>query len=316
MRCRPVELCYNSKVKVGRKKLSKDKVLIIGGCGYLGSRLYQHLKSKKYEVDTVDLEWFGNYINPQNIRKNYKYLSVKFLRKYDTVILLAGFSSIPMSEKRMLGTFKNNVANFLYLLSKIENQKFIYASSSSVYGNTKENEVTEEYDRYSPTNYYDLSKKEIDYYAHLSNVNYFGLRMGTVCGYSPNLRVDVMINKMYDDAKKFGEISIFNKDFFRPILGIEDFCRCIEVIMKKDAAPGIYNLASFNMTIEKIAKKVAKKVGKIKVNVIGKNLVYYNFSVKTEKFENAFNFKFQDNVQSILNSLEKNYKKANKSIRI
>jgi len=297
---------------------SSNKILIIGGCGYIGSRLYEYFKNKKkYErVDTVDLEWFGNYVNPQNIKKDYRYLSARFLKKYDTLILLAGHSSIPMSEKKMLKTFKNNVVNFLQLLNKIDSQKFIYASSSSVYGNTKENEVTEEHDRYSPTNYYDLTKKEIDYYAHLSKANYYGLRMGTVCGYSPNLRVDVMINKMFESAISTGEILIFNKDFYRPILGIEDFCRAVEEIIKKDAPSGLYNLASFNITIEKIAKKVKKKLKKVKVNNIGSNPSYYNFSISTRKFEKTFNFQFNDSVESILDSLIKKSHKSNKSIRV
>lgn len=301
---------------MNRRKIKKDQILIIGGCGYLGSRLFEYLKKKKYYVDTVDLEWFGNTSNPNNIKKNYRFLSARFLKKYNTIILLAGNSSIPMSEKKMLHTFRNNVINFLYLLDKIGSQKFIYASSSSVYGSTRKNEVTEEYDRYIPTNYYDLSKKEIDYYAHLSKVNYFGLRMGTVCGYSPNLRVDVMINKMFESAMNNKEITIFNKDFYRPILGIEDFCRAINVIIRKNKPSGIYNLASFNMTIEKIAKKVARKVGKTKITVVGKNLTYYNFSVNTKKFEETFNFEFKDSVDTILKSLSKKHHLANKSIRV
>jgi UDP-glucose 4-epimerase len=301
---------------MGRNKVDKGKVLIIGGCGYLGSRLFQHLTKKEYPVDTLDLEWFGNVVNPKNIKENYRFISQKRISRYKTIILLAGNSSIPMSEGRMLQTFRNNVINFLYLLDRISDQKFIYASSSSVYGNTRQNEVTEDYDRYIPSNYYDLSKKEIDYYAHLSSINYFGLRMGTVCGYSPNLRVDVMINKMYDSAVKNKEIQIFNKDFYRPILGIEDFCRAVEVIIKKDKPAGLYNLASFNMTIEEIAKKVARKVGKTKITIIGKNPDYYNFSVNTKKFEETFDFQFRETVDTILDSLVKGYEKAEKGIRV
>jgi UDP-glucose 4-epimerase len=294
----------------------KQKVLIIGGCGYIGSKLFQYLIKNKYKVDTVDLEWYGNYVNPRNIKKNYSYITTKFLKKYDVVILLAGYSSIQMSEKSMIKTFKNNVSNFIFLLDKLSDQKFIYASSSSVYGSTNQNEVTEEYDRYSPSNYYDLSKKEIDYYAQLSSINYYGLRMGTVCGYSPNLRTDIMINKMYESAISKNEIIIFNKSFYRPILGIDDFCRAIDVIIKKNKPSGIYNLASFNMTIEEIAYSVASKISKTKIKSIGRNLSFYNFSINTNKFEHTYNFKFKDSIESIVDSLDKKYHLANKSIRL
>lgn len=297
-------------------KKSSGKILIIGGCGYIGSRLFLYLTEKNYKIDTVDLERFGNYVNPRNIKKDYKLLTRAFLRKYKVIILLAGYSSIPMCENKMVGSFENNVVRFISLLDKIEKQKFIYASSSSVYGNTKKHKITEEYDRYSPTNYYDLTKKEIDYYAQLSDVNYFGLRLGTVCGYSPNLRVDVMVNKMVDCALKNKEIVIFNKNFYRPILGINDFCRAVETIIKKDKKPGLYNVASVNLQIQEMAEIVARKIKDTSIKNIGANPTYYNFSINTGKFRKNFNFKFNDTIQSIVDSLIVNQSQANKTIRI
>jgi UDP-glucose 4-epimerase len=300
---------------VGMKN-RKEKILIIGGCGYIGSRLFQYLTQKRYPVDTVDLEWYGNYINPRNIKRDYETLSRPFLRKYDNIILLAGHSSIPMCESKMIDTFENNVFKFLTLLNKIEDQKFIYASSSSVYGNTKKHKITEDYDRYSPTNFYDLTKKEIDYYAQLSKVNYYGLRMGTVCGYSPNLRVDVMINKMIETALIKKEIVVFNKNFYRPILGINDFCRLVEkILISKRVRPGLYNVASFNSQIEIIAQKVAKVLGIPSIKNVGTSPGYYSFSISTKKFEKTFRFKFNDSIDLIVNSIIKNYPEAKKSIR-
>lgn len=292
------------------------KTLIIGGCGYIGSSLFLHLKKNNYKVDTVDLELFGNFINPRNKKINYKSLSRDFLRNYQNIILLAGHSSVKMSENNMVKTFHNNVVNFVQLLDKIEDQKFIYASSSSVYGGTKNLLVDETIDKYTPSTYYDLSKKEIDYYAHLSSKNYFGLRLGTVCGYSPNLRTDVMINKMYEKALLNKEITIFNKSFYRPILGMNDFTRAISKILTADKDPGIYNLASFNMTIEEIAKIIAGKIKGTKINDTGSDDSYYNFSVSSEKFKKTFKFEFKDNIDTIFNSLKKNYKLAKKSERL
>jgi len=292
------------------------KILIIGGCGYIGSQLFQYLVNKKYSVDTVDLEWYGNYVNSKNIKKDYSTLTTKFLNKYQVIILLAGFSSIPMCEKNMLDSFKNNVANFISLLNKLDKQKLIYASSSSVYGNTKKNKITEEYDRYSPTNYYDLTKKEIDYYAQLSDVNYFGLRMGTVCGFSPNLRVDVMINKMINTSMNKKQIVVFNKNFYRPILGMNDFCRVVETVLNKKKKRGLYNVASFNSQIDEIASAVGNKLGGIKVKNVGTTPGYYSFSISTRKFRKEFGFKFTDSIDTIIDSIVDNYSTAKKSIRV
>lgn len=284
----------------------KNKILIIGGCGYIGSRLYQYLKLNKYAVDTLDIEWFGNCINLRNYKKNYSEISEKFLKKYNVVILLAGHSSIKMCESNYLYSFENNVYNFVKLLGKLTTQKFIYASSSSIYGKTNKINVTENYNLYLPTNYYDLTKKVIDYYAQLSKLNYFGLRLGTVCGYSPNLRSDVMINKMVETGKSKKTIYIYNARVFRPILGIEDFCRAVEVIIIKDKPKGIYNLASFNASVKQVSEEVSNILNGVKIKNMGTFPGFYNFSVNTKKFEKVFNFKFKDDVQTIVDGLLKN----------
>ena len=279
------------------------KILIIGGCGYIGSRLYQYLKLNNYKVDTLDLEWFGNCVNPQNYKKNYSDVPKKFFEKYKVIILLAGQSSIKMCESDHVFAFENNVYNFVKLLEKLTTQKFIYASSSSIYGKTNRVNVTENYNQYLPTNYYDLAKKEIDYYAQLSNINYYGLRLGTVCGHSPNLRNDVMINKMVETARIGKTINIYNSQVFRPILGIEDFCRAIESVIIKDKPKGIYNLASFNASVKQVAEQVSGILKGTRIKNMGTISGFYNFSVSTKKFERAFNFKFNDSIESIVDSL-------------
>jgi len=105
------------------------KTLIIGGCGYIGSRLFNFLKRKDYDVTSLDLELFGNP-NIPNTKANYDVLTKEDIARFDNVILLAGHSSVKMCESNMIGCFRNNVQYFVELLSKIsENQKFIYASS-------------------------------------------------------------------------------------------------------------------------------------------------------------------------------------------
>lgn len=282
----------------------KQKVLIIGGCGYIGSALFFHLKEQGYDVDTVDLEWYGNYSNKENIKKDYIRLGKNFLGNYDVVVLLAGFSSVAMCTN-MKKAFKNNVFNFIHLLNNLGKQKFIYASSSTVYGSLNVMYATEEYDRYLPTNYYDLSKKEIDYYAQLSDVNYFGLRLGTVNGYSPNLRTDLMINKMYSVIKKEKRLRIFNPTLKRPILGMQDACRAIENVIKQDKKKGIYNLASFNASVEEIGGAVAKAM-KVKMEIVKGPFPLYDFTISSDKFVEEFGFKFKDTPKSIVESLRTN----------
>lgn len=288
---------------------------MIGGTGYIGSRLFFHL-GERFKITTVDLEWFGNYVNRDNIRKDYRDLNKVFLEKFDAIILLAGHSSVAMCQSAMLDSFKNNVENFVYLLSKIRpGQKFIYASSSSVYTNSQDKKSEETDVLFEPLSHYDLSKQEIDHYAKLSDVEFYGLRFGTVNGASPNLRTDIMLNKMYESIVS-GSIKVFNRKICRPILGIRDLCFAIEKIITSPDRRGIYNLASFNSTIENIVDELCRIYPRIVVKDQGSTDLVYNFSIQTRKFCNTFDFHFQDTIESIITELALQWDKMSKSIRI
>jgi|TARA_R110001606_G_scaffold48938_2_gene123868 nucleoside-diphosphate-sugar epimerase len=279
------------------------KVLIIGGCGYTGTAITEYLENK-YNITSVDLEWFGT--TKDNINLDYKDLTQEFLDKFSVVILLAGHSSVKMCDDR-LSSYYNNVRNFVELTNKLSTQKFIYASSSSVYGNTKSTEISEENVDFSPINYYDMTKLHIDHIAQLSGLEYYGLRFGTVNGPAPHIRTDVMINAMSNTANEKGEIHVFNADTKRSILGINDLCRAMETIIEGHANPGIFNLASFTSTAGEIADVVGEVAGVPVINKDTPTVITneklekktYNFGVTTTKFENTFNFKFTDTLKSI-----------------
>jgi len=301
------------------------KTLIIGGCGYIGSRLFNFLKQKDYDVTSFDLELFGNP-NIPNTKANYDVLTKEDIARFDNVILLAGHSSVKMCESNMIGCFRNNVQYFVQLLSKIsKNQKFIYASSSSVYGNVNRNIVTEECQEYVAGSFYDLSKAEIDYYAKLfDEVNYYGLRFGTVNGFSPNTRNDVMINAMVSSAIVNKEIKVFNPIIRRPILYINDLCRAVETIILEGnySNRGLYNLASFNSTVDIIGRKTSEVFNDVKLSVIDReptpeeninkklNSKVYDFAISSDKFISTFNFKFEGTIKDIATELKENLNKA------
>lgn len=284
------------------------KILIIGGLGYIGNRLFSYLKEKNQfaKITSVDLEWFGNYNNPNNIKLDYRTLSKETLSDYHVVILLAGHSSVKMCENNASSTFENNIANFVSLSQKLNDQQFIYASSSSVYGSINLNIMDETCREYIANNYYDFSKYAIDTYMKLSNnTQYYGLRFGTVNGYSVNFRDDIMINAMFCSAKSKKEISIFNRNIRRPILGISDLCRAIYSIITrgqpKDA--GVYNLASFNSTVESIGRAVSDRLN-VPLKILNDTSGAYDFAISTKKFEQAFDFKFTETPQSIIDEIE------------
>ena len=302
-----------------------DKVLIIGGNGYIGTRLHEYLSIDDVEdIDLIDTCWFGKVIE-DTIVADYKTMSKEFYSEYDIIILLAGHSSVKMSEAGSNSCFNNNVKNFIELLDKLTTQKFIYASSSSVYGSVGGRTVNEKYYGFEPYNQYDISKHTADLYAVKSDVEYYGLRFGTANGYSPVLRTDVMINAMVNSALRDGEIKLFIKDTMRPILGLNDLCGAVETIIDNDTDErGLYNLASFNKTAEQIAYEVSSVVGVPVVeyeadptNIINTKIQTktYNFSISTLKFRKTFKFKFKETVESITQGLIDNWDSMKKTDR-
>ena len=229
-----------------------------------------------------------------------------YYSEFDNIILLAGHSSVKMSEGNLNSCFNNNVRNFIDLLEKLDKQKLIYASSSSVYGSVGGKTVNEKYFGFEPYNQYDISKHAADLYAQKSDVEYYALRFGTVNGISPFLRSDVMINAMVNSAMNDGHIKLYIKDTMRPILGINDLCEAIRYILNSDEDKrGLYNLASFNKTAEQIAYEVADVMGvqvqefeadPTQIKNTKNQTKAYNFSISTLKFRREFGFKFKDTV--------------------
>ena len=296
----------------------KKNILVIGGKGYIGSKISEMLLNE-HNVEVLDLCWF-NSPDPNTIVSDFDLMEESFYSNFDSIVLLAGHSSVKMCEGKLNYSYDNNVRNFINLLSKLSpEQKIIYASSSSVYGNAGEKKVNEEYRDFVPHNHYDITKHIIDLYASKFDVQYYGLRFGTVNGFSLNMRKDVMINSMVYNALTDGEIKLFIKDIMRPILGIDDLCRAVQVIVNtNEDKRGIYNLSSFNKTAEEIAYGVSSVINvpvkeyesdpfSIKNSKL--ETKSYNFSIDNTKFCESFDFKFLDTIESITHGIVNNFDK-------
>jgi nucleoside-diphosphate-sugar epimerase len=227
------------------------------------------------------------------------------------VVLLAGHSSVASCIGPIDGPWLNNVTNFTDLAAKLsyKNIPLIYASSASVYGNSLPGQLfVESNRRFIPVNNYDITKYTLDLEAQIAinqGQTIIGLRFGTVNGWAPNLRADVMINAMYDSARSQGKITVTNKHINRALLGIEDLCRGIRQCIEQPVS-GIYNMASFNSSVGNISAVVAEQLG---VPVVDKGTTAnaYDFGLDTTLFEQTFGFTFTETPATIVDSLIKKY---------
>jgi nucleoside-diphosphate-sugar epimerase len=293
-----------------------NKILILGGCGYIGSALYIYLKNKGFDVTSIDLGWFGEPI--LNTKLDYDQLKKYYLDTFDVVVLLASHSSVPMCKVDRLGTLENNVRKFLTLTSKLSHQKFIYASSSCVYDSFTD-EATEDRVILPPKDDLAMSKYIIDAYAPnlINNIYpednflYYGLRFGSVAGPSPNFRTDLMVNAMSLSAKQNGYVNVSNREAYRPILAMEDLCTAIEAIITTNpiASPGIYNLCSFNSSIGDIASSIAKFHG-VETKFTGDTKTF-SFTMSENKFSEVYNWKPKHDLNSLTISIDEFLNKKN-----
>jgi len=264
-------------------KNMKKNILVIGGKGYIGSKISKDL-SNEHDVRIMDLCWFDEP-ESNTIVSDFGMMDKSFYSQFDSVILLAGHSSVKMCEGNINYPYDNNVRNFINLFSNLSsNQQVIYASSSSVYGNAGENKVDENYHDFIPHNHYDITKHVIDLYAPKFDVQYYGLRFGTVNGFSSNMRKDVMINSMVYNALTDGDLASFNKTAEEIAYGVSSV---VNVPVKE------YMSDPFSIKNSKLETKS------------------YNFSIDSTKFCENFNFKFTDTIETITDGILQNFNNIN-----
>ncbi len=291
------------------------RLLIAGGGGYVGSVLIPKLLDRGYKVDVVDLFWFGNHLPlPAGVlNKDIFELTREDLELYDQVIFLAGLSNDPMAEYSPAKNFVFNAAAPAYLayMAKIAGVKrYVYASSCSVYGYT-ENELYDESRPVSSSYPYGISKLQGEQAAmQLADDRFsvISLRKGTVSGYSPRMRFDLIINTMFKAAMKSRVITVNNPSIWRPILSIDDAATAyIRAVEANPNTSGIFNIASGNYTVGEVADLVKSEIEErlsTRVNLCIKHLEdFRNYKVSIEKANNVLSFHPSGDVKSIVRSL-------------
>lgn len=256
--------------------MGSNRVLITGGAGYCGSRLVPQLLDLNYEVIVYDTFWFGSDFLPishPNLSliagdiRDIKLLS-NSLTEVDIVINLACISNDASFElDEALSTSVNLDAFEPMVLAAKQSgvKRFIYASSSSVYGVSKEPNVTEDHPLV-PLTLYNKYKGMCEpiLQKHTSS-DFTGVifRPATVCGFAPRQRMDLSVNILTNLAITQRKITVFGGSQMRPNLHIQDYCDVIKLLMVVEARKvnnEIFNVGFQNLTILQIAELVKRVV--------------------------------------------------------
>lgn len=253
-----------------------DRVLVTGGAGYCGSRLVPQLLAQGYKVTVYDILYFGDDFLPKqdpnlqiiagDIRDTAAFAAA--VAGHDAVVHLACISndaSFELDEALSTSVNLHAFEPMVVAAKQAGVKRFIYASSSSVYGVSDKPDVTEDHPLV-PLTLYNKYKGMCEplLRKHTSD-DFVGVvfRPATVCGYSPRQRLDLSVNILANHAVNAGKITVFGGSQLRPNLHIQDYCDAVELFL---TAPGdkiqneIFNIGYQNLSLMEIAQLVRQVV--------------------------------------------------------
>ena len=244
------------------------KVLVTGACGYKGSVLVPKLLEAGHEVRAFDIQWFGNHLRPhpalEVVQGDVRNIDGIDLDGIDVIIHLASVANDPCGDLDPKLTWEISCLATMQLADRAKRkgiERFIYASSGSVYGISDEPQVTEDLELF-PLSEYNKTKMcaERIMLSYADDMTVQIVRPATVCGFSPRMRLDVSVNMLTMQALENGRITVFGGDQTRPNVHIDDITDLYIFLMNNPQVTGVYNAGFENISILDIAKMVADVV--------------------------------------------------------
>ena len=300
-------------------------IFVTGGAGYVGSSVVPDLLNKGYKVTVYDIMYFGDNFLPKkhpNLRiikgdiRDYDKIKLG-CKDHDAFVNLACISndaSFQLDEKLSKSINFDAFEPMVLAAKRSGIKRFIHASTSSVYGVSKEKNVTEEHPLV-PLTLYNKYKGMCEplLFKH-TDKNFVGVvfRPATVCGYAPRQRLDLTVNILTNYAVNKNEIKVFGGKQLRPNLHIKDYCKAVEILLdaeKNKIENQIFNIGYQNMSIDEIAKLVKDVVEKEYQNKGQINIVKSSsednrsYHINSEKIKKVLGFEPKKSIEMAIKDL-------------
>ena len=302
-----------------------SKILITGGAGYVGAVLTPYLLDKGHKITVIDLMIYGKEVLSKNpnlriIKGDIRDTNLleKELPNHEVVIHLACISNDPSFELNPKLGRSINLDAFTPLVEISKKnlvKRFIYASTSSVYGIKKEKDVNETMSLEPLTDY---SKYKVDCEVILKkyiseNFTPIVIRPATVCGYSPRQRLDVVVNILTNLAYHKRSVSVFGGKQLRPNIHIEDMAKAYEALIlapKSKVSGEIFNAGYENRSVLELANTVKRVIGNdvnLKFSPTNDNRSYH---ISSKKIKKILDFEPTNTISDAVNDLKLAFKKG------
>jgi nucleoside-diphosphate-sugar epimerase len=303
-------ICSITEIETQAERQPGRNVLVVGGAGFLGSVLSRKLLMRGFRVRVLDSFIYGrksldDLVNEENLEvmegdlRNI-HTCVNALADIDAVVLLAAIVGDPASKVRPTQTIETNVlaAQALAMAGKLHHiPRFLYASTCSVYGIG--DAILDECAPLNPVSLYARTKIESEKIILGMSDEYFRptvLRMGTLYGFSPRMRFDLVVNTMSMKSHVNGGIQVFGGDQWRPLLGVQDaaevYIRCLEASLE-DVGNQVFNVGSDdqNYRIDEVAQIISGALGGVPISRDQSNLDSRDYRVSFAKLADVLGYR-------------------------
>jgi nucleoside-diphosphate-sugar epimerase len=244
------------------------KVLVTGGCGYVGTVLTEALLARAgWNVTVLDVQWFGNYLRPHPrltvLATDIRRIDDVDLSPYEIIMHLANVANDASVELNPYLSWEINVLATMRLADRAAHQgvgHLIFASSGSVYGVRSEPSVTEDL-TLVPISEYNKTKMVAErvILSYVDRMKITILRPATVCGCSPRMRLDLTVNGLTMQALTKGVMTVFGGSQVRPSIHVDDLAD-LYLFAADRGLTGIYNAGFENLTVLDIANRIAAAI--------------------------------------------------------
>ena len=246
----------------------KNKILIVGGAGYIGGPLTDVLLDDNFEVTIYDnLLYEDRYLKQANFIfgdvRDQKKLA-KIINNYDSVVWLAG---IVGDQACAIDTKTTQQVNFDSVKWLVDNYKgkIIFTSTCSIYG--VNNDLINESAEPNPLSFYASSKLEAERYIIENHEDYTIFRLGTLFGLGDmfsRIRLDLVVNVLVCKGLSEKVLPINGGEQWRPLLHVKDVAQATKFCLKNNIS-GLYNLGYKNFRIKDIALEIASHIQSVEI---------------------------------------------------
>ena len=298
------------------------KIFITGGAGYVGSKLVPKLLDLNYHVTVLDLMIYGEDVladhkNLQKIKGDIRDIGLleKIIPQHNIVIHLACISNDPSFELNPTLGKSINLDAFeplVKICAKNKINRFIYASSSSVYGIKKEKNVTEDM-KLEPLTDYSKFKGDCEKILNSYKSENFittTIRPSTVCGYAKRQRLDLVVNILTNHAFHKREIKVFGGEQLRPNVHINDMVDLYIAVLNaedKKINGQIFNVGFKNQSVNELANDVKEVIGEDIKIINTKSDDNRSYHVSSQKIKEVLGFETKYTVKNAVYDLKEDF---------